>query len=846
MRKARELGRGGDQLRLALVQALLLDGAHQQVLDELPEVLPFDSEVRSDINVARAEALFSLERLDDSAAILKDAIAALPTPRAYAAAARLALFQGDIEAAKAGIDEGLEKYPDVVTLHVVRGELFLVGRQLELAMGAFETAIGLALSHFSSRIGLARTHIGLRQFEEARAVLETLAKEAPEDPTVLLLRGVVALESADYVAAAGLADEVLGSYPDNLTAIYIAGAASYALDQIEKAHSLLSRYVAEVSTDVVARKMLAAVQLRLGQASDAQETLEPASADSEGDREFLSLASTAAVIAGDLERGQRYLELATTNAPDDPALRARLGLVKIAAGDTYAGTSDLERALELDPGQGRAELALILTYLKERRFEEALTSAHRLVAKSGDSPAGYVLAGIAQMGLDDVDGAKASFEQALRVSPGAPDASANLAHLEVLAGNPRRARELLATALEHNPQHSGTMLRLGKLEADLGNAAAAKGLLQGLLEVQPQHLEAAITLIRAHLQDNDPEQAIEVGQAALAAHRRQPDLLLLVGQAEMAAGQPGAAAATFQTLVQEARESADALYWLAAAQSAAGKADLAEDRLRAALELDPGHLGSHHLLARLLTATGRVEEARPYVETLARTHADRPEVQELQGLLALKEGDAARAAGLFESARRQADHGRLALAHAEALWRAEDREAGVTTLRGWISDHPADATARLRLVSFLVHLGEVDAAVGHLEELLVLRPDNWVAMNELAWLQYTRGGELSAAAEHARQAHQLAPDSPQVMDTFGVILMAEGDVKEALRLLRDAANAMPEHPVIVYHHAQALSRMGEREYWRDQAREVLRRLLSEHETFDDREGAEQLLEELGG
>ena len=395
LRKARELGRGGDQLQLDLVQALLLNGAHQQVLDELPRVLPFDSEVRSDINVARAEALFSLERLDDSVAILEAAIATLPTPRAYAAAARLALFQGNLETAEARIDEGLRKYPDVVTLYVVRGELFLIGRQFVPAMGAFEKAIELSPGHFSSRIGLVRTHIGLRQFDQAGAALESLAKEAPADPTVLLLRGVVALESADYVAAAGLADEVLASFPDNLTAVYISGAASYALNQVEKAHSLLSRYVAGVSGDVVARKMLAAVQLRLGQASDAQETLEPVSAGAEGDGEFLSLASTAAVIAGDLVEGRRYLELAATGAPDDPALRARLGLVKIAAGDTDAGTSDLERALELDPGQDRAELALILTYLKERRFEEALVSANRLVAKHGDMPAGFVLAGIA-------------------------------------------------------------------------------------------------------------------------------------------------------------------------------------------------------------------------------------------------------------------------------------------------------------------------------------------------------------------------------------------------------------------------------------------------------------------
>ena len=75
-----------------------------------------------------------------------------------------------------------------------------------------------------------------------------------------------------------------------------------------------------------------------------------------------------------------------------------------------------------------------------------------------------------------------------------------------------------------------------------------------------------------------------------------------------------------------------------------------------------------------------------------------------------------------------------------------------------------------------------------------------------------------------------------------MVLLEQEDVDEAVRVLRRAAKEEPNSLEIHAHLARALARQGHD----SEAREILRRILSENAEFPERNNAEDLLKDLGG
>jgi cellulose synthase operon protein C len=105
-----------------------------------------------------------------------------------------------------------------------------------------------------------------------------------------------------------------------------------------------------------------------------------------------------------------------------------------------------------------------------------------------------------------------------------------------------------------------------------------------------------------------------------------------------------------------------------------------------------------------------------------------------------------------------------------------------------------------------------------------------------------QNGEVSAALPHIKAALELAPESPEVQDTAGIVFLAAGDAAGAVALLRKAAKARPKDATIHYHLAQALHALGESR----QAREILEQVLANGTLFPERTQAEGLLKQLDG
>src|SRR5262249_25757113 len=96
------------------------------------------------------------------------------------------------------------------------------------------------------------------------------------------------------------------------------------------------------------------------------------------------------------------------------------------------------------------------------------------------------------------------------------------------------------------------------------------------------------------------------------------------------------------------------------------------------------------------------------------------------------------------------------------------------------------------------------------------------------------------ARELAERAIAAAPRTAQIDDTFGWILLAQGEADRAVKFLRAASLAAPRNPDIQYHLAVALHRVGQAA----DAQATLTTLLDSGISFAEKPEAEKLLQEL--
>jgi Tfp pilus assembly protein PilF len=182
----------------------------------------------------------------------------------------------------------------------------------------------------------------------------------------------------------------------------------------------------------------------------------------------------------------------------------------------------------------------------------------------------------------------------------------------------------------------------------------------------------------------------------------------------------------------------------------------------------------------------------------------------------------------------------LAIRQAEVALRMGQDDAAVLSLLAWLSDHPGDARVRRFLASTYLEMGQMDKAIAEYQNVLAANASDVAALNNLA-LIYFRAGDRQAR-NMAERAYRVAPGNPAVLDTYGWILLQQGEAERGRKLLREASRQLPDEAEVSYHFAVALLKSGDR----DGARQILEALVTGGRSFEGSEQARQLLEEITG
>jgi len=291
----------------------------------------------------------------------------------------------------------------------------------------------------------------------------------------------------------------------------------------------------------------------------------------------------------------------------------------------------------------------------------------------------------------------------------------------------------------------------------------------------------------------EPREALQVAQNAVAALPDNPDMLDVLGVAQLAAGEHNQAATTFNRVAALQPKSAQPHLRLADVHVASGNTEAAAQSLRKALELQPNLLAAQRGLAGFALKNQRVSDALAISQQVQKQRPKEAAGYLMEGDIHAQQRQWPQAVAAYRQGLGRVPATDLAIKLHEALLADGQGAEANRHAERWMKEQPRD-------LGFLFHLGsramatqDWGRAEGLFRRITDQRPDDALALNNLAWIAGQQGKpEAVALAERAVQA---APNQPAILDTLALLLSRKGEHARAVELQKRVVALQPETPL---------------------------------------------------
>jgi tetratricopeptide (TPR) repeat protein len=405
--------------------------------------------------------------------------------------------------------------------------------------------------------------------------------------------------------------------------------------------------------------------------------------------------------------------------------------------------------------------------------------------------------------------ALAAAQEAASAEPERADLQYELGARYASLGRVNEALETLGRAARLAPQDAGYALAYGEVLYRAGRASEALPYFENASPLP----EALLLLASVHEKLGDAEKTIVELSRYVEARPEDQGARLLLGSKLEGAKRMDEALALYRT-------GSDGESLARAAELLSRKPEThleAETAARRALEADPSMLDARVVLARVLSRTGRDEEALAELEG---ARAGSPDAPELFYQLAQAYQRAGRASEAQESARRFQEleakekaererEARVAVTYkraAEILQKGDMLEAE-RVFRSVLEIDPENTQSRSMLAKIAFSRNDPESARRWIGE--AIEKDTEVAeYHYLRGLFEARTGRAAEAEPSVRRSLELNPSFPEAWSLLGSILLDSRRAEEALQCFLRAAVLEPSSAAVQLNLASTYAALG--------------------------------------
>jgi tetratricopeptide (TPR) repeat protein len=269
------------------------------------------------------------------------------------------------------------------------------------------------------------------------------------------------------------------------------------------------------------------------------------------------------------------------------------------------------------------------------------------------------------------------------------------------------------------------------------------------------------------------------------------------------------AKAQYELLLRQNPQDNDILLELMLINRELSNTDEAEEQL-ASLNQDPDNSSrAHYVLGRLAEEDRNWQEALDHYQLATQNPEFNPASQRLASIALSLEGAEKTLARLSALRLSNPQHATLLyLLEAEILRKEDQHQRGYDLLSEALQKDSDNEQLRYARSLFSERLGNISAVEQDLKHIIQRDPNNATALNALGYSLANLSTRLDEAKQLVGKALQIEPNDPAILDSYGWILLLQGDVTGALGFLEKAFNKSQDHEIAA-HYGEALWQSGE-------------------------------------
>jgi putative PEP-CTERM system TPR-repeat lipoprotein len=679
---------------------------------------------------------------------------------------------------------------------LLQGFLYFSLNNYEHASDSFEQYLDSYPLDQTIRFFLVNSLIKAGKFEQANIIADDLLVTFKESPLALQYKSQIEYNAGNYVEAQRYASQAVNYDESFVIANMIAGISSYQLGELEQAYDYLISLEDMLPANHPINAILLSIKIKLGHTDDIALSVDKLTElkNNASDADLLQVSSTELLKAGDLANAQSLLHKATQVSPNNANLQIRQGALLLSQKD-LSGVKSLENALNIDASLHDTEFVLARQYLRSNEVSKAQIIANKWLKSENHQASGNILNGLIAMKLEKVDEAEKSFQDALAIEPKSISAIYNLAIVAAFNKEVIKAIDGFKEVIELNPNHHNAIRRYTVLQTRRGNSANAISFLNALYEENTLnnkvHKNLVIGLAQNLRISKQVPAAIELLESIKVEDNLSAHYWSILASSYTQTRQYKKALFTYELALKEVPRSYILYVGKIATLEVLKQYPQALALTKVANDYFPNDNNLMTTLVYLELANNNVQATKRQLKVLKDKGVSNHLMTATAAKIAIKENDFFEAIELYSELYQKIPNANNAINLARALQFSKQGGEGELVLENYLAKEVNDNRVRM-LLAELYSMNNVNDSksaqiISTYRTIVDRQPDNLAALNNLAWQQY-QSNDIKSAQQNIEKALVLSPNNTSILESYGVILVANKHYKKAIEVLADVVN----------------------------------------------------------
>lgn len=484
-------------------------------------------------------------------------------------------------------------------------------------------------------------------------------------------------------------------------------------------------------------------------------------------------------------------------------------------------------------------------YFRAQRFDLAMQSYEAGMTAQPDQKAMFQKKQIELLSLQNKQAESTALAQKVAdENPDDPEAKAIRASLRLRTMDQKELDQAIAefrsvlSKMQDNPV----------LRFNLGEALLAKGDVDGArnefgesIKLRPSYIPPKLALGKIHLSKQEFPRAQQLAEQILKTSPNFLPARLMRASALMGLGDVKAGRTELTTILDKLPDLPDARYLMAMLDMAEHKYPQAEAGFKFLIDKKDsrGVMG----LVEVYTQTNRVDQARTLLQNELKSGAGN------QTRVKLALADLSARSQKYDEAIAQYKQlidqnpksAALQMKLGDTLYALKRFDEAGTAFGKAQELAPNDVAPIVRLAMTYEVNGKRDSTEPLYKRILALDPNNFIALNNLAYMMVTQNGDTDLALTYIQKAKQYAPNNPDIDDTLGLIYLKKNQHDNAIRIFRELLAKNPGHVTWRIHMAESLFNKGDKL----QAKKELEEAAKRNPSADEKTLIDKLKSRIG-